>query len=111
MLTQLRVMQGIAFNLIIIRVSNGTAPDGIPFSTSSALPSTTYPLHFINTTITPPTFTVRTEVGVEVEVSRVTERDGEVIKTDDEHWNGKGAAGAHWHEDASHTDGGSADNV
>ena len=110
MLTATQRMQGIAFNLIIIRVSNGTAPDGIPFSTSTGIQSTTYPMHFIQTTaIAPPTYTLRTEVGVEIEVSRVTERDGEVVKTDDEDW--KGTPGGVWHEDASHTDGGSADNV
>lgn len=101
--------QGIAFNLIIIRVSNGTAPDGLPFSTSSGLPSTTYPMHFLNTSINPPTFTVRTEIGVEVEVSRVTEHDGEVVKADDEPW--KGPPGNHWREDTSHTDGASADDA
>ncbi|PSR99323.1 hypothetical protein PHLCEN_2v4136 [Hermanssonia centrifuga] len=84
---------GITFNMIIIRVNNGTASEGISWNTS-ALPQS-YPLRFYNNTVDP-TFTVRTEVGVEVEVSQIRDTDSRVVKSDGP-W--KGAPGVHWNSD------------
>ena len=62
-------------------MSNGTASDGLTF-TSTSLPRT-YPLHFLHTTIInpPPTYATRTEVGVEVEVSRITDDEEHSVKS------------------------------
>lgn len=65
---------GITFNLIIIRVNNGTAADAEQFTTTTGLPARSapsYPLRFLHTqTLDPPTFTIPAEVGVEVEVTQ-----------------------------------------
>ena len=71
------------------------------FSTSSVLPqtgSTSFPMHFLNTHVRPPTYTVRTEVGMEVEVSRVTEHDGRVVKHEGP-WKGAWPGPGHDEED------------
>lgn len=50
-------------------------------------------MHFLHPAQRAPTYTLRTEVGMEVEVRRVTERDGRVLKTEGP-WKGAGGAWA-----------------
>ena len=75
-------MQGITFNLILIRVHNGSAPD-VEYSTTGNVPS--FPLRFVHTTSTadPRSLGTAAEVGIDVEVNTHTDTDQEDSFTKD----------------------------
>ena len=70
--------QGITFNLIIVRVSSGTAADAEQFTTTttSLRVAPGYPLRFLHTqTLDPPAFSIPAEVDVEIEVTQQHDDD------------------------------------